>query len=83
MSNKKVLSNNLFGLIGDMTIKDFAKACDIPYNTMLNYFNLHGEPSATNLAKMAKALMCSMDDLVHGFDLGKAGKQSEGDDDHD
>lgn len=74
MSNKKILSNNLFELLpSNITIKDFAKACDIPYTTMLNYFNLKGEPTATNLAKMAKTLRCSIEDLVYGFDLGKAG----------
>lgn len=80
MSNKRVLSNNLFELIGDMTAKDFAKMCDIPYTTMLGYFNLKGEPNATNLAKMAVALGCPIEVLVRGFDLGDATNQLAGED---
>ena len=81
MDNKKVLSNNLFKLLPiDMSIKDFAKACDIPYTTMLNYFNLHAEPTATNLLKMAVTLCCPISVLVYGFDIGKAGRQPRGDD---
>lgn len=80
MSNKKILSYNLFELLGNTTFKDFAEMCDIPYNTVRSYFNLKSEPNATNLAKMAKAFGCPIETLVRDFDLGGASSQLAGDD---
>jgi len=52
----------------DMSLKDLHETTGISYSTMSNYTRGICVPNAVNLKRMAKALGCTMDDLMEGVE---------------
>lgn len=48
------------------TVKDFAKAANLPYSSVEGYVNGHHEPSLSKLVAMRNVLGCSWDELLEG-----------------
>lgn len=61
---KKIFSENLKELIGEMTVSEFAKKVDIPQPTVSRYLTCKREITLTNLCKIADSCDEDIDVLL-------------------
>lgn len=52
--------------LNQLTIKDFAERCDIPYRSMYNYVRSEREPNLEALSKMSKTFNVDLNWLILG-----------------
>ena len=63
---RRRLADNLLRLMGDMTVVQLSGRTGIARTTLSNYRNAKTNPSAIAVAKIAKALDCTTDELLEG-----------------
>ena len=63
---RRRLADNLLRLMGDMTVVRLAELTGIARTTLINYRCGRTDPSAIAVAKIAKALGCTTDELLEG-----------------